>query len=32
VLAAACDMAYGGNFQVAVLLSQRMINRMPGAH
>jgi sulfopyruvate decarboxylase TPP-binding subunit len=32
VLAAACDMAFGGNFQVAVLLSQRMINRMPGAH
>jgi sulfopyruvate decarboxylase TPP-binding subunit len=32
VLAAACDMAFAGNFQVAVLLSQRMINRMPGAH
>jgi sulfopyruvate decarboxylase TPP-binding subunit len=28
VVAAACDMAYGGNFQVAILLSQRMINRM----
>jgi len=32
VLVAACYMAFGGNFQVAVLLSQRMINRMPGAH
>jgi sulfopyruvate decarboxylase TPP-binding subunit len=32
IVAAACDMAYGGNFQTAVLLSQRMINRMKGGH
>lgn len=32
VVAAACDMAYGGNLQAAVLLSQRMINRMKGGH
>jgi sulfopyruvate decarboxylase TPP-binding subunit len=32
IVAAACDMAYGGNFQVAVLLSQRMIKRMKGTH
>ena len=32
VVAAACDMAYGGNLLAAVLLSQRMINRMKGGH
>jgi sulfopyruvate decarboxylase TPP-binding subunit len=32
VVAAACDMAFGGNLQAAVLLSQRMINRMKGGH
>ncbi len=31
-VAAACDMAYSGNLQSAVLLSQRMINRMKGGH
>lgn len=32
VVAAACEMAFGGNLQVAVLLSQRMINRMTEGH
>jgi sulfopyruvate decarboxylase TPP-binding subunit len=32
IVAAACDMAFGGNLQAAVLLSQRMINRMKGGH
>ena len=31
VVAAACEMAYGGNLRVAVLLAQRLVERKPGS-
>jgi sulfopyruvate decarboxylase TPP-binding subunit len=30
VVAAGCEMAYGGNLRVAILLSQRLVERKPG--
>jgi sulfopyruvate decarboxylase alpha subunit len=32
IVAAGCNMAFGGNLQVAILLSQRMIKRDKGHH
>ena len=32
IVAAGCDMAFGGNLQVAILLSQRMVERKKGGH
>ena len=32
IVAAGCNMAFGGNFQVAILLSQRMVERGKGHH
>jgi sulfopyruvate decarboxylase TPP-binding subunit len=32
IVAAGCDMAFGGNLQVAILLSQRMVERKQGEH
>jgi len=32
IVAAGCNMAFGGNFQVAILLSQRMVERGKGPH
>jgi len=32
IVAAGCNMAFGGNLQVAILLAQRMIDRSTGHH
>jgi len=32
IVSAGCNMAYGSNLQVAILLAQRMIKRSKGAH
>jgi len=32
IVTGGCNMAYGNNLQVAVLLAQRMIKRSKGAH
>ena len=32
IVAAGCKTAFGGNFQVAILLSQRMLSRVGGHH